>query len=397
LIPGAGDNSPAMPEVSVLIATFRRRELLQRALDSVYKQDFSDYELVVVDDCSPDDTPKLMHEMQSLDPRIRYIRLEENIGSKYGDREILRRFAAYWARGEYFIYLCDDDYWIPKDLLSRSVDIMRKHPSVVQVMGAQVQIYPTTVMDIPLISDYWHYEAVPDIPNGLAMMGIFPEGLIQRDDFLELQCQDPVTRNVLTGASLFRKSAFARAGVLATRKGAQWQAGYELTTGIATQGDSYYFDRPSIAAGVDINSASFRGTQLSHLMDCLKSVSIAFRKPKHTADAAEQERLGYLERKMKHAILFNYLRNKIGFHLGWFGSKLLPEIKNIFQPEISGLRFFWLAYRHRLPLSEDNKLLIRISMAPSRLIPTLVEKQVERHGVTEWHKVMSKWPSEEAL
>ena len=94
-----------MPEVSVLIATFRRRELLQRALDSVYKQDFSDYELVVVDDCSPDDTPKLMHEMQSLDPRIRYIRLEENIGSKYGDREILRRFAAYWARGEYFIFV----------------------------------------------------------------------------------------------------------------------------------------------------------------------------------------------------------------------------------------------------------------------------------------------------
>jgi len=36
-------------------------------------------------------------------------------------------------------------------------------------------------------------------------------------------------------------------------------------------------------------------------------------------------------------------------------------------------------------------------MAPSRLIPTLVEKQVERQGVTEWHKVMSKWPSEEAL
>ncbi|MGY8796573.1 MAG: glycosyltransferase family 2 protein, partial [Woeseiales bacterium] len=49
-----------MPEVSVLIATYQRRALLQRAIDSVYKQDFDDYELVVVDDCSPDDTSELM-------------------------------------------------------------------------------------------------------------------------------------------------------------------------------------------------------------------------------------------------------------------------------------------------------------------------------------------------
>ncbi|MGY8796574.1 MAG: glycosyltransferase family 2 protein, partial [Woeseiales bacterium] len=115
------------------------------------------------------------------------------------------------------------------------------------------------------------------------MKGIFPQGLIPRDEFLELQSQDPVTRNVLTGASLFRKTAFVRAGVLASRRGARWQAGYELTTGIATQGDSYYFDQPSIAAGVDMKSASFRGTQLGHLLDCLKSVKIAFKQPKKDA------------------------------------------------------------------------------------------------------------------
>jgi hypothetical protein len=99
---------------------------------------------------------------------------------------------------------------------------------------------------------------------------------------------------------------------------------------------------------------------------------------------------------MKHAILFNYVRNKIGFRLGWFGSKLLPEIQQIFHPEISGLRFFWLAFRYGLPLSSDNKLLIRISMAPSKLTPLLVEKQVEQYGVMEWHKVMSRWPMEDS-
>ena len=381
-----------MPRVSVLIATYRRRSLLQRAIDSVYKQDFDDYELVVVDDCSPDDTPQLMHEMAERDSRIRYIRLDQNIGSKHGDREILRRFVNEWAQGEFFIYLCDDDYWIPTDLLSRSVEVMEANPGVVQVMGAQVQIYPTAVNSIPTMNSYWHYEIAHGVPNGLVMKGIFPNGPIPRNEFLEMQSFDPVTRNVLTGASLFRKSAFKAAGVLASRKGARWQAGYELTTGIATQGDSYYFDQPSIAAGVDINSASFRGTQLGHLQDCLRSLKIAFKKPKKVAGSEDRAMFNYYERKMKHAVMFNYVRNKVGFQLGWFGSKLLPEIKEIFESEISGARFFWIACRHRLPLSPENKRLIRISMAPNRLLRKLVALEVDRYGLEEWHNKLSEWP-----
>jgi hypothetical protein len=228
------------------------------------------------------------------------------------------------------------------------------------------------------------------------MVGIFPDGLIRRNDFLELQALDPVTRNVLTGASLFRKSAFDRAGILTKRKGARWQAGYELTTGIATQGDTYYFDHPSIVSNVDIESASFRGTQLSHMMDCLKSINIAFRRPKQIGSPEERARFEYFERKMKHAILLTYVRNKVGLHLGWFGSKLLPEIKKISKPEISGLRFFWLAFLYRLPLSKENSRLIKISMMPSALIPLLVAKQVKRLGAYDWYKTMSKWPTDEA-
>jgi glycosyltransferase involved in cell wall biosynthesis len=358
----------------------------------VFKQDFDDYQLVVVDDCSSDDTPELMTEMAERDSRIRYLRLEKNIGSKFGDREIFRQFVANWADGEHIIYLCDDDYWIPSDLLSRSVKVMDEHPSVVQVMGAQVQIYPNIIHDIPNINDYWHYEETPGIQNGLAMMQIFPNGLIARDDFLELQSQDPIMRNILTGASLFRRSAFQRAGVLAEKKGSQWQAGYELTTGIATQGDSYYFDTPSIAAQVDMKSASFRGTQKTHLVDCLKSVSIAFHKPKKDASPDEQNILRHFENKIKHAIIFTYVRNKIGFHLGWFGSELLPELKKILLPQISGLRFWLLARKHGFPLSPENRRFLWMTCVPGKGVRFLVEKEIKKYGYMEWHKIMSKWP-----
>jgi len=367
--------------------------LLLRALDSVFKQDFDDYQLVVVDDCSSDDTPELMTEMAARDSRIRYLRLEKNIGSKFGDRELFRQFVAKWADGEYIIYLCDDDYWIPSDLLSRSVKVMDEHPSVVQVMGAQVQIYPNIINDVPIISDYWHYEKTPGIQNGLAMMELFPNGLIARDDFLEMQSQDPIMRNILTGASLFRRSAFQRAGVLAEKIGSQWQAGYELTTGIATQGDSYYFDTPSIAAQVDMKSASFGGTQQTHLLDCLKSVSIAFSKPKKDASPDEIDRLIYFESKMKHAITFNYVKNKIGFHLGWFGSEILPEIIKIFKPEISGLRFWLLARKHGLPLSPENRRFLWIACLPGWAIRFGVKNDIKKYGIYEWHRVMTKWPT----
>ncbi len=386
--------SSSSPVVSVLIATFRRRPLLQRALDSVHKQDFRDYELVVCDDCSPDDTPILMREMAALDPRIRYIRLPKNVGGTFGDREILRRFVHEWARGTYFIYLCDDDFWIPDDLLSRAVAVMEDNPSVVQVMGAQVQIYPNGVREVPKIESFWHYEDVPGVRDALGMTGIFPDGLIERDRFLDLQCEDPVTRNVLTGASLFRKSAFLAAGVLARKKGSRWQAGYELTTGIATQGDSYYVDRPSVAAGVDINSASFRGTQWSHLQDCMTSVSIAFDVPKRKADDEDRRKLAYFETRMKHAILMNYALNKVSFQLGWFGSKVLPEIRKVFAPEIPAKDFLRLAAEHRLPLSEDNRTLIAISSESTRAIKLFAEKQEHERGKYDWHRSICAWPAD---
>ncbi len=98
-----------MPKVSVVILTFNRSVLLKRALKSVLDQTFQDFEIIVVDDCSSDDTEKTAKSFS--DSRIRYIRHEENKGEGVGRNDGIRN-----ARGEYIAFLDDDDEWFPEKL-----------------------------------------------------------------------------------------------------------------------------------------------------------------------------------------------------------------------------------------------------------------------------------------
>jgi glycosyltransferase involved in cell wall biosynthesis len=98
-----------MPKVSVIIATHNRARVLGRAIGSVLKQSFDDFEIVVADDASTDDTPDLMGAM--TDPRIRYIRLTRNQGVSNA-----RNVAIANSCGELLAFLDDDDEWLPDKL-----------------------------------------------------------------------------------------------------------------------------------------------------------------------------------------------------------------------------------------------------------------------------------------
>ena len=65
-----------MPKVSVIIPTYNRAHYLQRAIDSVLNQTFQDFEIIIVDDASTDETPKVVEVFH--DWRIRYFRHETN-------------------------------------------------------------------------------------------------------------------------------------------------------------------------------------------------------------------------------------------------------------------------------------------------------------------------------
>lgn len=98
-----------VPLVSVVIPTRNRRPLLEEAIESVCQQTYTNWELVVVDDCSGDGTWRYMSAIH--DARIRPIRLE-----RHSERSAARNRGLAEARGDYVLFLDDDDRLRPRAL-----------------------------------------------------------------------------------------------------------------------------------------------------------------------------------------------------------------------------------------------------------------------------------------
>ena len=112
------------PRVSVVIPTYRRPVELKRALESVLTQDFTNIEVLVVDDNPPgtpgrEDTTRLL---ESLEGPLVYIRTEGSLGGA-GARNV----GIEAARGEYVAFLDDDDQWLPGKL-RRQMELMESLP-----------------------------------------------------------------------------------------------------------------------------------------------------------------------------------------------------------------------------------------------------------------------------
>ena len=99
------------PKVSVVIPTYNRAQVVWLAIRSVAVQTFPDWELIVVDDGSADDTERIVQAFR--DPRIRYIRQDRNRGQSAAQ---ITGIAV--ARGGYVSFLDSDDEWLPGKLAS---------------------------------------------------------------------------------------------------------------------------------------------------------------------------------------------------------------------------------------------------------------------------------------
>ena len=97
-----------MPQVSAIITTFNRAHYLEKAIKSVLGQDFSDYELLILDNSSSDNSQAVVEAFQ--DERIRYIKhppLNISQTRNLGIRE---------SKGDFIAFLDDDDEWLPQKL-----------------------------------------------------------------------------------------------------------------------------------------------------------------------------------------------------------------------------------------------------------------------------------------
>jgi len=133
------------PSVSILTATHNRSELLSRAIESVRSQEHQDYEHLVLDDGSTDETPEIMAEY-SEDTRIRYIQFEENRGPAAVWNDGIER-----ANGEYITFLDDDDEYL-EGRLTATVETLDR------LNRRFVGVYHGYHLDLADRSHYYHVQ-----------------------------------------------------------------------------------------------------------------------------------------------------------------------------------------------------------------------------------------------
>lgn len=124
------------PAVSVIIPTYGGAEHLGQAIQSVLDQTFTDFELLVVNDASPDDTDAVLNRFQ--DPRIRYLKHENNRGVANA-----RKTGVLASAGAIIAHLDQDDLYHP-DKLRIHVDYLKQHPEIGFTYNSRFELYPSS-------------------------------------------------------------------------------------------------------------------------------------------------------------------------------------------------------------------------------------------------------------
>ena len=170
-----------MPKVSVTIAAYNNARYLPETLDSIFNQTFKDFEIILVDDASTDNTAEVLKPYQG---RIVYSRQAKNQGSAAAWNQAIKQ-----ARGEYIALAASDDVWLPEKL-QLQIDLFEKNRKLGLVYGRIISIDESGRQLRPAKEDRQ-----------------YPDGQVFVDLFLR-------SNFVAASTALIRKEAIDRAGLL---------------------------------------------------------------------------------------------------------------------------------------------------------------------------------------
>ena len=106
--------------VSIIMPSYNTAKFISETIESVLAQTYPNWELIIVDDCSTDDTDAVVCPYL-VDDRIRYIKNEKNSGAAVSRNRALRE-----AKGKWVAFLDSDDLWVPEKL-EKQISFMKKN------------------------------------------------------------------------------------------------------------------------------------------------------------------------------------------------------------------------------------------------------------------------------
>jgi len=122
------------PKVSIGMAVYNGGFYLKDTLNSILSQTFTDYELIISDNASLDNTMKICKMFEKNDSRIRYYRNKMNLGAAWNLNHVF-----HLGKGKYFQWACHDDIWT-STLLQRYVEVLDENQDVVLCYGRTTYI-----------------------------------------------------------------------------------------------------------------------------------------------------------------------------------------------------------------------------------------------------------------
>src|SRR5262245_727065 len=119
-----------MPRVIIGSPLFNHAKDFREAIESILAQTYSDFALILVDDCSTDETPAIAREYAALDSRVTYLANDTRLGLVDNARRAFEEARQRHPDAEYFAWASDHDLWHPR-WLQELVDVLDRHAEVV--------------------------------------------------------------------------------------------------------------------------------------------------------------------------------------------------------------------------------------------------------------------------
>ena len=147
-------------KISVCIPTYNYDRYISQAIESVLCQSFTDFELLVADDCSNDSTDEILRRYARQDSRIRYIRHQTNMGMVENWNYCLSQ-----AKGKYIKFIFGDDFFVSDQALEKMLYAMESDESISLVGSARM-----IVDDKSVKTDLWGYSNKDIVVSGFDMI-----------------------------------------------------------------------------------------------------------------------------------------------------------------------------------------------------------------------------------
>ena len=145
------------PTVSVLMPAYNAEKYIAESIESILNQTFSDFEFIIINDGSTDNTAKIVREYARRDSRIKFIDNKKNMGVAKTRNQLLDN-----AVGKYIAYQDSDDISLAHRL-AYQVDFLDSHPDI-SVVGAAMETFPKyeklVYVERPKLLDFYGYNAV---------------------------------------------------------------------------------------------------------------------------------------------------------------------------------------------------------------------------------------------